>query len=107
MKNKPFKISGYNGNLKKMSEVTDQSTIEQTLRYHELKTDLKLTIRQPYQITIRKGQDGYIVAKCSELHVVSQGKTEAGAIMDAVEFMESVLEEQGKKKEFSIILNRK
>jgi len=98
-----------------MSRVlVNQSTIEQNLVYYEdisekpkLKTDLKLTIRKPYQVTIRKGQDGYIVAKCSELHVVSQGKTEEGAIMDAVEFMESVLEEQGKKKEFSIRLNRK
>lgn len=80
---------------------------EDAFKKPKLRTDLKLTIRQPYQITIRKGQDGYIVAKCSELHVVSQGKTEAGAIMDAVEFMESVLEEQGKKKEFSITLNRK
>ena len=72
----------------------------------KLKTDLKLTLRSPYRVTIRKGQDGYVVAKCSELHVVSQGKTEEDAIMDAIEFMESVLEEQGKNKAFSIRIKR-
>ena len=63
--------------------------------------------RTTFELQIRKGTDGYVIAKCQELHVVSQGKTESDAVMDAVEFMESVLEESGKEKSFSLRLKRR
>ena len=64
-------------------------------------------LRDTYQLEVRKGQDKHYIVRCRELHVVAQGKTINDAVIDALNFMESVLEESGKNKAFSIRIIRK
>ena len=62
-------------------------------------------IRRSYRIVLEKGQDGWIVVRCPDLQgVVTQGKTEAEAIRNAIEAIELMLEELGKDNKFNIIV---
>ena len=98
-----------------MSQITENmATVSQNISYSQKQlkkhdyTDLfPSSLRTTYQLDLRKGQDKNYVIRCGALHVVAQGKTVDKAILDAIGFMESVLEESGKAKEFSIRINRK
>jgi len=63
-------------------------------------------IHQSYIVTLESGMDGWIIAKCPALNVVTQGKTIKEAKKNAREAMDLMVEEFGKDKEFSIIVKR-
>ena len=54
-----------------------------------------------------KDEDGVIFARCEELHVNSEGKTEEEAIKNVKEAIDLMLEDLNKSKHFSIKLIRK
>lgn len=62
--------------------------------------------RESFLVTLEKGEDGWIVAKCMELAVVTQGKTYDEAERNAVDAIELVLDDSEKTKQFSISVRR-
>lgn len=65
-------------------------------------------LRQTYRISLEQGQDGWIVAKCLDLAgVVTQGKTEDEAIINAIEAIELMLEELNEDKAFNVMVTRR
>ncbi|MEM1951512.1 MAG: type II toxin-antitoxin system HicB family antitoxin [Candidatus Nitrosocaldus sp.] len=59
-----------------------------------------------YTIILEQGLDGYIVVRCLELPVVTQGKDENEAIRNAIEAIELVIEELGINDRFNLIIRR-
>lgn len=62
--------------------------------------------RRNFLVTLEKGEDGYIIAKCAELDVITQGKTYDEAEKNIIEAIELVLEDDSNSKEFSISVRR-
>lgn len=67
----------------------------------------KHIVRKSYSVVLQKGQDGWIVVRCPELQVVTQGKDEQEALRNAIEAIDLMLEELGRDKEFNLIVIRK
>ena len=63
--------------------------------------------RDVHVVTIEDGEDGMLVAKCSEIDVVTQGKTDEELQHNVLESVELMREELGKDKDFSIEIKRK
>lgn len=49
--------------------------------------------KKEYVVTLDKDQDGWIFARCKELHANSQGKTESEAIENVKEAINLMIEE--------------
>ena len=83
--------------------------MSQTLASNESKSGYygysEVSPRKSFSVVLAKGEDGWIVAKCSELNVVSQGRTYEEAEKNVVEAVELVLEDTA-TKEFSISITR-
>ena len=81
---------------------SDELFAENTVEIHEP------ILRKTWQISLEKGCDGWIVAKCLNLTgVVTQGKTEEEAIKNAIEATELMLEELNEDKEFNVMVARR
>lgn len=63
-------------------------------------------LRDHHLVTLELGEDGWFVARCKEINVVTQGKSFEDATKNAVEAIELVREELGKTQEFSISIKR-
>ena len=63
--------------------------------------------KKEYVVTLDKDEDGWIFARCKELHANSQGKTEAEAIKNVKEAINLMIEELKKSKDFSLKIVRK
>ena len=63
--------------------------------------------RDVHVVTIEDGEDGMLVAKCPEIDVVTQGKTDEELQHNVLESVELMREELGKDKDFSIEIKRK
>ena len=90
-----------------MSQIASSTETANTfeLKYYERKPDS--VYRTSYSVYLEPGQDGYIIAKCPELNVVTQGKTEDEALKNSLDAMTLMVEELGKDKDFTIIPRRK
>jgi len=62
--------------------------------------------RQSYVVTVEKGEDGWLVAKCDVLNIVTQGKTIVDVEKNAIEAIELALDDEEVHKEFSISIHR-
>lgn len=67
----------------------------------------KSTLREVHVVTIEDGEDDMLIAKCPELNVITQGRTVEDTQYNAIEAIELMREELGKKNEFSIDVRRK
>jgi len=63
--------------------------------------------KKEYIVTLDKDEDGWIFARCKELHANSQGKTEAEAIENVKEAINLMIDELKKSKDFSLKIVRK
>lgn len=63
--------------------------------------------KKEYVVTLDKDTDGWIFARCKELHANSQGKTESEAIENVKEAINLMIEELKKSKDFSLKIVRK
>ena len=63
--------------------------------------------KREYVVTLDKDEDGWIFARCKELHANSQGKTEAEAIKNVKEAINLMIKELKKSKDFSLKIVRK
>lgn len=64
-------------------------------------------LRDTHVVAVEDGEDGMLVAKCAELNVVTQGKDMCDVQHNAIEAVELMREELGKRKEFSIGVRKK
>jgi predicted RNase H-like HicB family nuclease len=64
-------------------------------RFFDLRPENGLSIaRQSYRVSLEKGQDGWIVAKCLDIvGAISQGKTREEALRNIVEAISAILED--------------
>ncbi len=63
-------------------------------------------LRDLHLVTLEEGENGMIVAKCTEINVITQGKSFDDAERNVVEAISLMREELGKDKEFSISVRR-
>ena len=63
--------------------------------------------KKEYVVTLNKDTDGWIFARCNELHANSQGKTESEAIENVKDAINLMIEELKKSKNFSLKIVRK
>ena len=59
-------------------------------------------LRDVHVVTVEDGEDGTKIAKCPELNVVTQGRSTDDAQHNAIEAIELMREELGKKNEFGV-----
>jgi len=66
------------------------------------------SLKTVYRIVLEKDENGRIVVRCLDLPgVVTDGLDEREAIRNAFEAVQAMLESQGLKKEFNLIISRK
>ena len=68
---------------------------------------LPSTLREMHIVTVENGKDGMLIAKCSELDVITQGKTIKEVQYNAIEAIELMRSELDKADEFSVNFTRK
>ena len=68
--------------------------------------DASPVLKRTYNVSLRAGENGWIVVRCKELHVNTQGKTEQEAIKNAIAAINLVVNELGLEKEFNLNLQR-
>lgn len=79
------------------------STVVNPTSYSSLVSENAVNLRKNYNVILRKGEDGWIVAQCMEKPAaISQGRTKEEALRNIVEAISLILEEEGKEEEFSI-----
>lgn len=68
-------------------------------------SDVRSNARYCYRVVLKKGLDGWIIAKCIDIKgAVSQGKTISEALKNIIEAISAVLEDiYGEVREFSIL----
>lgn len=59
--------------------------------YH--RTIPEILHRKEYMVKLERGEDGWVVAKCPQLNVVTQGKTREEVEKNVIEAIELVLDE--------------
>jgi predicted RNase H-like HicB family nuclease len=84
-----------------------QESDESALHLEQTTEESKTIFRNSYEVTIEKGQDGWLIAKCPTLNVVTQGKDKKELEKNIIDAVSLMLEELGKPKEFTIITKSK
>ena len=64
-------------------------------------------LRTQYIVELENDEDGWIVAKCSELNVVTQGKTLEEIEKNVIEAIELALEATSNNNEFTLRILKK
>ena len=66
------------------------------------------SLKAVYRIVLEKDEDGRIVVRCPDFPgVVTDGLNEDEAVRNAFEAVQAMLESQGIKKEFNLIISHK
>ncbi|MCR6624167.1 MAG: type II toxin-antitoxin system HicB family antitoxin [archaeon YNP-LCB-024-027] len=69
-------------------------------------SDAEGRVRPCYRVVLKKGLDGWIIAKCVDVKgAVSQGRSVEEAVRNIIEAISAILEDMyGEEREFSIIV---
>lgn len=83
-----------------------RSTFSENIFGYKEYNPIESTTLDLHLVTLENGEDGMIIAKCSEINVITQGKTFEDAEKNIVEAINLMREELEKDKEFSISVRR-
>lgn len=86
-----------------MTQLLDEKNVQYDSGYYIRSMSFP---RESFLVTLEKGEDNWIIAKCPELNVVTQGKTYDEAERNAIDAIELVLDDSEKTKQFSISVRR-
>jgi predicted RNase H-like HicB family nuclease len=76
---------------------------------HDPNRSVQSSLKKTYNVIFKRGEShpDWIVVRCEELHVNTQGKTEQEAQKNMIEAINLVVDELGLEKEFNLNIQRK
>ncbi len=91
--------------MKTQLNYLDHRSLENVFEY-SISPEEEHHLRDFHLVTLEEGENGMIIAKCTEINVITQGKSFDDAERNVVEAISLMREELEKDKEFSISVRR-